>query len=200
MTTENIGNGTSAGLVEYLDTIVEKGRGTPGAIQPLKTAFTKVVQEVDGTDWGKKLVAEIDIDDYVSRFGNLTRGKYSDKSLSVYKSRVNRVVGWYLKFMDQAGWMPTLSARQPRKSAVKSPKAASNPGENGDDLPGNNEKDLVIKPGMHKIELALRVDAPVTLILPRDLMATEVATITAILNSLTMNGRAEDETNQKDQS
>jgi len=195
MATENIGTGTSAGLVEYLDAIVEKGRGTSGAIQPLKTAFTKVAQEVDGSDWGIKLVSEIDIDDYISRFGNLTRGKYSDKTLTVYKSRVNRVVGWYLKFMDHAGWMPTLSARQPRKSSQMQQSVRGSQPEDEKTSSGKGT-DVVVKPGMHKIELALRVDAPVTLILPRDLKSHEVATITAILKSLTSNERTDNEENR----
>jgi len=116
MTDNKIGSGTSAGLVEYLDRLVEKGRATPGAITPLKTAFTKVVESVDGKEWPMTEVSTIGVEDYISRFANLTRGAYTDKTISVYKSRMNRVIVWYLKFMDQPGWMPLISARGARKS------------------------------------------------------------------------------------
>jgi hypothetical protein len=110
----NIGKGTAEGALAYLDRIIEKGRGTPGAINPLKIAFEKVVSEVDGSSWKDTVVDEIDLEDYIARFGNLTRGKYTDKTLSVYKSRVNRVIGWYSKFMSKEtpGYFPMLSTRK----------------------------------------------------------------------------------------
>lgn len=123
MATKNIGLGNAAGLVEYLDTIIEKGRATSGAIIPLKTAFRQVMEAVDGKDWTQKQVTDIDVEDYLTRFGNLTRGRYSDGSLVTYKSRVNKAVGWYLKFMEQPGWMPSVPTRAPR-GASNGPKPA----------------------------------------------------------------------------
>lgn len=117
MTSSHIGQGTAQGLVDYLDMLIEKGRATNGAIQPLRTAFTKVVEAVDGKDWRQTKVEDIDINDYIDRFGNLTRGTYSNQSLTAYKSRAGRAIGWYLKFMNQAGWMPSIKARAPRQSS-----------------------------------------------------------------------------------
>ncbi|MBL8159614.1 hypothetical protein JNJ66_04100 [Candidatus Saccharibacteria bacterium] len=114
-----IGDGTAAGAVEYLDSIVSKGRATNGAIQPLKIAFTKVVSAVDGPQWGDTKIQDIDPGDYMARFGNLTRGTYTDQSLTAYRSRVSRVVEWYKLFMERPGWMPEIQTRSPRVSASK---------------------------------------------------------------------------------
>ncbi len=123
MVRSGIADGTAAGVIEYLDVIVEKGRATTGAIQPLKTAFVKVLESVDGESWASVNVTKIDVDDYMTRFANLTRGVYSTKSITVYKSRVNRVLGWYSQFLSDpnGGWMPTISIRAtPKKAKDKS--------------------------------------------------------------------------------
>ena len=92
--TEQIGSGTAQGLVEYLGSLVSKGRATPGAIRPLRTTFTKIMSTVDGEGWGKANIRDINVEDYMLRFANLTMGAYNDASLSVYKSRVKKVMGW----------------------------------------------------------------------------------------------------------
>lgn len=106
-----MGSGRAKNAVEYLDAILEKGRATSGAIAPLKIAFTKVMETVDGENWKETEVRDIDIDDYMNRFANLTLGKYSPESLIVYKSRVNKVVKWYIQFLDKPGWMPDVPRR-----------------------------------------------------------------------------------------
>lgn len=116
--TEQIGSGTAKGLAEYLDSLVEKGRASQGAITPLKGTFTKVLKTVDGDQWGNVNVREINVKDYSQRFGNLTLGKYSNDSLRIYESRIKKVVDWYLTFLSNPGWVPTFS-RQSKKVASK---------------------------------------------------------------------------------
>jgi hypothetical protein len=38
-------------------------------------------------------------------------GKYASDSLTVYKSRVNKVVTWYKQFLDTPGWAPDVQKR-----------------------------------------------------------------------------------------
>jgi hypothetical protein len=98
--------------------IVKKGRASQGAITPVRTAFIKVLEAVDGPAWTEVNVEEIDIDEHIQRFANLTKGTYTPKSISVYKSHIARATGWYLKFMSpsDAGWMPIISPRAQKKS------------------------------------------------------------------------------------
>lgn len=107
-----MGDGTAASAIKYLDYLIEKGRATNGAINPLKIAFTKVMETIDGKDgWQAVQVRNVDVDDYMNRFGNLTLGKYSSDSLTVYKSRVKKVVEWYIRFLDNPGWTPEIQRR-----------------------------------------------------------------------------------------
>src|ERR1035437_9311303 len=104
-------NGKSKNVIEYLDNLVDKGKVTPGAVVPLKTAFVKVLSAVDKESWGDTSVEAIDVDDYILRFANLTAGTYTPQSISVYKSRVNRALGWYKNFLATPGWAPDATKR-----------------------------------------------------------------------------------------
>ena len=117
-----MGEGKAKNVVEYLDNLIDRGKATPGAIRPLKIAFTKVVQTIDGENWEDTDVRSIDVEDYMSRFANLTMGRYASDSLTVYKSRVNKVVAWYIQFLDTPGWAPDVQRRNSTSKAKNSGK------------------------------------------------------------------------------
>lgn len=133
-----MGDGTAASAIKYLDYLIEKGRATNGAINPLKIAFTKVMETIDGKDgWQAVQVRAVDVDDYMHRFGNLTLGKYSADSLTVYKSRVKKVVEWYIRFLDTPGWTPEIQRRN--RSGAKSGIVGVTPAQPTDDMPVADE-------------------------------------------------------------
>ena len=116
-----MGDGKAINVIGYLDNLIEKGKASNGAILPLKIAFTKVMQVIEGDSWAEADVKSIDVDDFMSRFGVLTMGKYTSDSLVTYKSRFNKAVTWYLQFLDKPGWTPEVQRRnRTPKSAVKS--------------------------------------------------------------------------------
>lgn len=125
----SMGDGKAKNVLEYLDNLIEKGKATNGAITPLKTAFTQVVRAVDGESWEETDVKGVDVEDYMARFSNLTMGKYSSDSLTVYKSRVNKVVSWYIQFLDKPGWTPDVKKRNriPKSDASRQQKSAQAP-------------------------------------------------------------------------
>lgn len=120
--------------------------------------------------------------------------KFSAASLATYKSRVVKVLTDYQKYgvdpTKMANWSPKVITRTKR-----SPSKDDTPEVDTKSAANDGVVDQVVATpkNMHKIELALRVDTPITLVLPRDLRPHEVATITAILKSLTSNGQAENE-------
>jgi len=120
----SMGDGKAENVLEYLDNLVEKGKATGGAVRPLKTAFAKVLQIVDGENWRVTDVKSIDVEDYMSRFANLTMGKYSSGSLIEYKSRVNKVTAWYINFLTNPGWAPSVQKRN-RTAKASSDKPTS---------------------------------------------------------------------------
>ena len=119
----SMGDGKAKNVLEYLDNLTEKGKATIGAITPLKIAFTKVVQVVDGENWENTEVKNIDVEDYLSRFANLTMGRYTSDSLTAYKSRVNKAVSWYIQFLDKPGWTPDIQRRNRGPKALTTKEA-----------------------------------------------------------------------------
>lgn len=110
--TEQIGSGTAQGVIDYLDSLVDKGRSRPGVVNPLKTAITKVLEATEGEDnWRTTDVTALDIEDIMVRFKNKTLSKYTAASYGAYQSRITRAIGWYKNFLASPGWVPKENAR-----------------------------------------------------------------------------------------
>jgi hypothetical protein len=121
--TDNIGSGTAQGVIDYLDSLVEKGRSRSGVVIPLKTAVTKVLQTTEGgASWGAVDVTTLDISDVMSRFKNKTLSQYTPASYDAYQSRMVRAIGWYKNFLANPGWVPAQSmARNGSSTTSKKP-------------------------------------------------------------------------------
>lgn len=112
---DQIGSGTAQGVVDYLDSLVNKGRSRPGVVNPLKTALSKVLEATEGEDaWGTTDVANLDIEDVMLRFKNKTLSKYTTASYGAYQSRITRAIGWYKNFLAIPGWVPKENVRMPK--------------------------------------------------------------------------------------
>lgn len=109
--TEHIGSGTAQGLIDYLDSLVAKGRSRQGIVAPLKTALTKVLEKTEGEGWRNIDVSSLDIPDTIQRFKNFTLGSYSDGSYRTYELRIQKAITWYKTFLDNPGWSPPQTPR-----------------------------------------------------------------------------------------
>lgn len=114
---DNLGSGTAAGLVEYLDSLVAKGRSRDGVVTPLKTAIVKVLEKTESENWGAVDVTHIDVEDVMARFKNFTMGDYTDASYRAYELRIKRAINWYKNFLSNPGWYPKERQRAPRASS-----------------------------------------------------------------------------------
>lgn len=119
--TESIGSSTANGLIDYLDSLVAKGRSRPGVVSPLKTAVTKVLEKTEGEHWASVNVIKLDIDDAMARFKNLTMGDYNEASYQAYEARVKRAVSWYKNFLNNPGWFPKARQRATSKTHTDTP-------------------------------------------------------------------------------
>lgn len=111
---ENIASGTAKGLVEYLDSLVAKGRSREGVVAPLKTALLKVLEKTEKENWEAVDVTQLDVDDTMARFKNFTLGTYTDASYRAYELRVKRAITWYKNFLASPGWFPKEKQRSPK--------------------------------------------------------------------------------------
>jgi len=100
---------TAKGLIDYLDSLVDKGRLRAGVVAPLKTALIKVLEKTEGDNWGKVDVIKLDVADAIARFKNLTLGVYTDASYRAYELRTMRTIKWYENFLANPGWFPKES-------------------------------------------------------------------------------------------
>jgi hypothetical protein len=142
--TESIGSGTAQGVIDYLSSLVEKGRSRSGVIAPLKIALTKVLEKTEGDDWTKVDVIKLDVDDAISRFKNLTLGTYNDASYRAYELRIKRAIGWYKQFLANPGWFPKESGRS-LNADVKKPTSGKNTPDANTSV-NTKEKDNITKP------------------------------------------------------
>ncbi|MCL2001826.1 hypothetical protein FWG76_00265 [Candidatus Saccharibacteria bacterium] len=107
-----IGNGKLGGLVTYLDMLKEKGRVPAGVATSLKTAVSKVFQATDGDGWQEVDARNLDLEDYMTRFQNLTMGQYNEGSYAAYRARAAKALGWYNTFLSSPGWSPTPTSKK----------------------------------------------------------------------------------------
>jgi hypothetical protein len=143
MASPDIGSGNARGLMDFMDFMVAKGYGRAGAIDPWKSAAKQVFSTVEGEGFEEADVRSFDIDEYLSRFENMSLGKYSAQSLRAYRGRFRKAVEAYRSYLADPNWKPTLrrsarstadndSAKEPSKHASKkqpetSPKAPAAP-------------------------------------------------------------------------
>jgi hypothetical protein len=132
MAAPEIGSGNAKGLMTFMDFMVAKGYGTPGAIEPWKSAAKQVFSTVEGEGFEEADVRTFDIDEYLSRFENMSIGKYSAGSLRAYRGRFRKAVEAYRSYLADPNWKPTL--RRSRNAAGNggstkaAPKAAAKKG------------------------------------------------------------------------
>lgn len=120
-----VGNRKISGLNAYLDSLVEKGRAKSSVVIPLKTAVHQIFETVERDNWENIDVAEIDLDDYMTRFKNLALDRYNEQSYTSYKARANRALTWYNNFLQNPGWTPQIrKSSNSNKAHVNHPSVA----------------------------------------------------------------------------
>ena len=99
----NIPTGTAAGLIEFLDWLVEKGYGTSAAVGPWKSASSRVFEMVEQSkDFDTLDVRALDVTDYIERFSTKAIGsKLKHESVVSYGQRFEKAVTAYREYLDE---------------------------------------------------------------------------------------------------
>jgi hypothetical protein len=120
-----IPTGTAEGLMEFLDFIVEKGYATSAAITPWKSAATRVFTLVEkGKDFSQLDVRELDLEDYVERWGTLALGtSLKRESVVTYGTRFEKAVTAYREYLEHKR-LPSIRRVGTRPRAKAKPAAA----------------------------------------------------------------------------
>lgn len=116
MDTVKINTGTAAGLLEFLDYLVQKGYGSQSAISPWKSASRRVLMAMEGDDFESTSIRGVDVDEYMDRFENKERASYKAESLRAYRARFRKAVEAYEGFLAD-GAIPSFRSPSSKKSS-----------------------------------------------------------------------------------
>jgi len=169
-------------LYDFIDRATRSRKYPEATAQTLKAAIKLYDAELN--DEERK-----SIEKFSENFEQITRSvftknasRFSASSLATYKSRAQKVLADFDKYSDPLkmnSWSPKVIIRN-----KKSGSATTSSSRKDSDTFAPQEKNEVIPDNMHKIELSLRENAKVVIIVPRDLKMAENVTIKAILDSL----------------
>ena len=208
---EQISAGTATGLFQFLDYLVDKGYAPPNSVAPWRVATRKVLEGVDGADYGGTLILDLDVDEYMGRFVNKKRHEYKADSLAAYRTRFTRAVEAYRDYLTQGNdWKPpTFKGSRPRPAVS----GTTGEADAGSASSGNTGTTVTIKPATER-DTALPIAAtPSTLLdypfplstgdlahlrLPRGLTARDAERIGAFVKTLAFEPESDSRGRQAD--
>lgn len=182
--TEQMMDGTGAGLLGFLTWAAERGALNASTAGAMKAAVSATL-EVEGDDLSGMDVRKLDVEDLLDRFARKKGHKYSPDSLATYQGRFRRALEMYIEYLaNPAGWKPP-KARSPRKAKSISKDNGSNAGATVGAQPAATptsasatDHQLITYP------FPLRSGTTAYFQLPRDLPRSEVERMVGFLQSL----------------
>lgn len=195
MTTLSKDTSTASDVVDFLDSLVTTGKAPNGAIRHLKTAFTKVLQTVQGSRWHTIDINNIDVDDYMSSFESLTQGVYTLESINTYRQRIKKVLDWYSTFLQDDSWIP------PTRNNLKKKKSAStllSDNQSPNRSQAASHKNEVHHPAENNVERLLNYGFPlengqvISIQLPVPLTRSDADRISRFIDSIAIDRNSKD--------
>ena len=194
--TEAIGSGTGAGLLAFLDWTIEKNELNKATASALKTGVRNVLSVEDDPDFVD--LRGLDMDNFLNRFTNKTRGQFKDKSQEVYRQRFRQSVGMYLAWLDGSEWRParlrpnsggnsTSNGTSARRSSQRSLATANgNRSDQGLERTDASQPAAPGSPpsGLIEYPFPLRPGLRARLMLPEDLNQSEAERVSAFIRAL----------------
>lgn len=191
--TEAIGSGTGAGLLAFLDWTIEKNELNKATAAALKTGVRNVLSVED--DPSLVDLRSLDMDNFLVRFTNKTRGQFKDKSQEVYRQRFRQSVGMYLAWLDGTEWRPPRLRPNSTGNGTPSAAAVRRPGQRSETTVEPNGADHGARkpdgappaapaPGLIEYPFPLRPGLRARLMLPEDLTAAEAERVSAFIRAL----------------
>lgn len=181
--TEDVRN-TGAGVIQFLDFVINKGYVKNATGNAMKTAVREVLSTTEGEEWERIDVRQLDVEDVSSRFATKKSHHFSTASLNTYIGRFKKAVGMYLEHAkDPANWKPDIKPRTTKASAARS---ATNVSEQTPDQQTsvNHQTPIVNRVDMIPYPFPLRDGVRATLTLPVDLTPREAKRIAAFIETV----------------
>lgn len=185
------GDGTGAGMIEWLGWTIQKNEMVDATASALRTACQKVLAVEDG--WTSMDMKTLDIESTASRFRIKHRGDMKDQTLNTYEQRFRQTVDMYGKWLagDQT-WKPTQRKRTVRQTLPNgSTFTTPTPATPTVTEPAPPKVDLPPQPGMITYPFPIRPGMQGQITLPEDLSVKESKRIAAFISALAFEDEAQ---------
>ncbi|MFT4219134.1 MAG: hypothetical protein QM611_01250 [Microbacterium sp.] len=184
-------DGTVEGMQAFLDWAREKGEMNASTAQALKSTVGKVVEVAD--DGTAAVVANLDVENLLSRWETKNKTKYKVDTLNTYKVRFRQAVAlygaWLANDPDWKSASKTANSDVPnvprQRSSPASSKKTPRPSASRAQEPPSAEPPVqTVGTRLVSYDLPLRPDLLVRLNLPVDLTPEDASRISAFVSSL----------------
>jgi hypothetical protein len=181
--TDNVMDGTGAGLLAFLTWAADKGLLNATTAGAHRSAVGQVLA-VESDDLSTIDVRVIDTEDLLARFARKKGGKYSPGSLSTYEGRFRRAVEMYRDYLaNPSGFRPGIKSRErPRARGTPVEVAA----EAVPETKGPSLAEVAAPENLITFPFPLRSGGTAYFQLPRQLPRYEVDRMVQFLQSLVM--------------
>ncbi len=182
-------NFSKRGLMEFIETSVQKGRINVNTGGGLRAACKKVLEQVSADED----VRQVDVQAAVVQYNNRHPGELSAESLRVYESRVRGVIESFVQFVtDPTGYK--LPGKASQKSRRAEPRKGGENKSKAREVSNLETNHHVLAPHMPiraaTTETSLALPFPLRptflaqVVIPRDLTKDEAKRLAAFIDSL----------------
>ena len=182
------GNKSRESVVEFLDYLAQKGLMAHATVQARKAAVNAVLgilEEQEAQD-----VISINLDDVMTRFGNLQGKGYTPKSLVTYKSRVRAALEDFASYVDNPlAFKPNIQARERRQTSGKPSSSTTRNDSEGSasDVPRPTVQAFAGPMASSILPIPIRADLTIHIQgLPFDLTTAEAKKIANVIQAMAM--------------
>lgn len=171
-------------VMEFLEYMATKGLAKKSTMSSRRVSCSKVFAILD--DEQREDVREIDLEEIMARFANISGSNYTPDTLTVYKSRVAKSIEEFLRYkQNPAGFKLSSTVRTRKRLRPEGrEEEASEPASGGEDSPqegggGNSEIQTIDFPVALRPGCIVRVCG-----IPTDLTKNEASKIANVVSAM----------------
>ncbi|OHA65496.1 MAG: hypothetical protein A2672_00480 [Candidatus Wildermuthbacteria bacterium RIFCSPHIGHO2_01_FULL_49_22b] len=173
-------------LYEFVDSAQKSRKYPPSTAHSYKVALRLFDEQLNAEEKKSVELFKENLDQLAQLVFTKNKTRLSAGSLAAYKWRVNKLISDYEKYGTDPAKMNSWS----RKIVTRMPKIKTeqNVKQQPNEVSPDDNFSIQQTGNLHKFELALRADKSVkfVVVVPNDITKQEAATITSILNSVSI--------------
>jgi hypothetical protein len=183
---------TGKTLIDHWSWAADKGVMNKNTAAGLRAACVQVLGVVD--DPQQIDIANLDVDDLLTRFQNLRKQRFKPQVLEAYKRRFRNAVKSYKEYLENPGtWKPASQERSGGERRERPSSASTD--ASGSGIGSVRSRAAITDAGSEEYRLPLRPSVMARLILPVDLTPDEATRVKAFVDMLVVPSSKQSGTN-----